>query len=361
MKINKASNSLSNVAPRKNLIVTIGVTILIAIITLSVYMLLKGALETETYYVLNQNLQPRVKVQADMLIPKEVNKGGAPENAISLAQVENGDVYTKIPLYTGDILTQSNTGVTLDTSTGIPDDWVVTSLNINSSQAAGGQVSRGDYFDLIGITEDEGSKYIATNILALDVNYASKQSEDDKGNVVFNDELQYIIGVPQDKAAIIADATDTDKFKSLRVVMSPRAIAYENRKLDDISKPFKSTMETPVLDLKNGTDPTFATVLRDNNGRPVNSDTCSANLVVPTELCKNVETKEPANEQVEQTETVTPEENKPVETENQTTGEDVEPEETTNSKPVENEQQSQETTNKTKPTETTNNNVKPAQ
>lgn len=288
----KGNDGFSAKKPKKNLLATIGIVAALAILILLVFFGLRTALETESYYVLNTNVSARTRIEPEMLEEVVVSKNGSPKNAISLAQVEANPIYSKIPLEVGDTLTLSNTGLELDTSTGIPDDWVVTSINISADKAAGGQVARGDYFDLIGIT-DTGAKYIAVNVLALDVNYSESQSAGADGEVTFNEELQYLIGAPAPAAASILDALDGDTFKTIRAVLSPRSILYKERNLDNINGlVFKSSVDKDIIDLFDGTDRTFTTVLRDNNGRPVNAEYCEAGEIEPEDLCKKLEEME---------------------------------------------------------------------
>lgn len=302
----KSSQGLGMTKPRKNIVVLIFIFLLISIAVVGVFFGLRTVFQTEDYYVLNQNVSARTKVTPDMMAPITVNKGGAPQNAISLAQVRDGEVYTKVPLYVGDILTRSNTGISLDTSTGIPDDWVVTSLNILSSKAVGGQVARGDYFDIIGVS-DQGAKYIATSVLALDVNYSTVSTTNDTGQQSLNDEIQYIIGAPPAEAAAIASATDGNMYSSLRIVMSPRSVSYKERELENLEGVFQASLDVPIMDLYEGTDSSFTTVLRDNNGRPVNYTFCEEGVIQPAELCQKLPPREESkNEPSQEESNITP-------------------------------------------------------
>lgn len=298
--------------PKRNLLAVILTIIGIAIAIALLFLGLSKAFATETYYILNQNVPARVRVTDEMLQEMEVSEGGAPPNAITRQQVINQPIYTKLPLIAGDILTQSNTGFTLDTSTGVPDEWVVTSLNISGSQAAGGQIKRGDYFDILGVT-DKGSRYILTDVLALDVKYTASENDESEGNGnKMNEEIQYIIGVPQDVAAMLAHATDSKQFRNLRIVLSPKSVEYKERELEDIAGVISSGNQTEPIDVFEGTDPTFTAVLRDKNGRPVNREYCEADLVEPAELCDELpglekEKEENENERAKSSQTVTPE------------------------------------------------------
>ena len=293
MKLGKNSG-FNPQKPKKNLLVTIIIVVLISLFALGVFFTLKIAMAEESYYVLNTNVPARAKITTDMLQEVRVSKDGVPQNAIPIGAFEQQDIYTKIPLDAGDILTESNTGLSLDTSTGIPDDWVVTSINISSDKAVGGQIARGDYFDILGVNDMGETRYIAVNVLALDVKYSQSQTADAEGKQVFTEELQYIIGAPAEYAASIASATDSG-ILSLRAVLSPRSIRYKERdiaSLEGVS--FKSDSRTPLLDMFKGTDPSFTTVLRDKNGRPVNKEYCDEGLIEPADYCdklKDLETQ----------------------------------------------------------------------
>lgn len=287
MKIGKNSG-FNPQKPKKNLLVTILIVVLISLFSLGVFFTLKIAMAEESYYVLNTNVPARAKITTDMLQEVRVSKDGVPQNAIPLGAFESQDIYTKIPLDAGDILTESNTGLSLDTSTGIPDDWVVTSINISSDKAVGGQIARGDYFDILGVNDMGETRYIAVNVLALDVKYSQSQTADAEGKQVFNEELQYIIGAPAEYAASIASATDSG-ILSLRTVLSPRSIRYKERDIANLEGvSFKSDSRTPLLDMFEGTDPTFTTVLRDKNERPINKEFCEQGLIEPIEDCNKL-------------------------------------------------------------------------
>lgn len=288
MKINKTNNTAMPTKPRKNIMVLIGIVIAMVVLSTLIFFGLRQVFQTEDYYILNQNISARTKVTAEMLEKVTTNKGGAPQAAISAAQVEQGDIYSKYPLSAGDILTESNTGLTLDTSSGIPDDWSVTTINIASAKAVGGQVKKGDYFDIL-VTGEQGSKFLATDVLALNVAEDTISSEDSTGKTLVNKEMQYTIGAPSSVIATITDAIDSGKFASVRIVLSPRSISYKERELQGIDGVFSADMETPLVSLKEGTDPSFTSVLRDNDGRPVTPSNCLAGIIQPEELCSKIE------------------------------------------------------------------------
>lgn len=284
---------IPSLKPKSNLGVMIVAFLVIIILTVVIFFGLRNLLKTESYWVLNTNVPGKVQVTPDMLDEVTVSLGGAPKTAIGLAQVETGSVFTRYPAGKGDILTESNTGVSLDTTTGIPDSWVITSLDINANDAAGGHVTRGDYFDIIGVNKDGGAKYIAINVLALDVNLDVQQKmiEDQLRENVgpkkpdMNTVMQYIFGLPPEAAAKVHHGLS--QFDSIKIVKSPTNITYGERKEENLDLLYKFSYEDKVIDLFEGTDSEFTPILRDNNGRPVTKSACEAELINPAELCKN--------------------------------------------------------------------------
>lgn len=295
MKVNKTKSSkFKPDKPKKNTLTVTILGALLIVLSLAIFFGLRTAFQTDSYYVLTENVPAKREITSDILEEVVVNKDGVPPTAITKGQVESGGVVSKIPLEKGDILTASNTGVSLDTSAGIPDDWVVTSLNISSNDAVGGQVARGDYFDIIGIT-DAGAKYIATNVLALDVSSAQVEQEGKSGTVM-NTELQYLLGAPPEVAGLIASATNSDVFSSIKIVLSPRSIRYKQRELEKLNGVFKAEIDTKVIDLQKGTDPKFSPVLRDKNERPVNKENCEAGVIEPATYCDKLKQLEGQND-----------------------------------------------------------------
>ena len=136
-------------------------------------------IQTETYYILKEDVPSRAVVTPEMLTPVTVNKGGAPEAALGLEEVQSGSVFAAHPLLAGDILTLSNVGSREDISVGIPDEWVITNFSVGAVNAVAGRIQRGYYFDML-VTTEEGSFYPFVNVMALDttVDLAGASSSD---------------------------------------------------------------------------------------------------------------------------------------------------------------------------------------
>lgn len=268
------------VANNNENLITIIISVIIAIVLfVGVYFGLSSAFETEKYYVLNTNVAARTQIKPQMLTEVVVSKGGSPHNAITLAEVKQGSIFTQYPLMAGDILSASNTGAKASVTNGIPDDWVITSFSINANSAVGGNIDKGNYFDIIGVKSD-GAKYLYTNVLALDVN-RSQQSKDGSLDTT----IQYIIGVPPQEAPKLHHALNSYEIK---LVLSPKTVEYEKRDVVTIDGIFKSD-NSKLVDLYKGTDNKFRDIIRDVNGRPVTLKNCMVkDLINPQDLCKDV-------------------------------------------------------------------------
>jgi len=265
--VDKSKNNVQ-IKSKRNLLVVISSAVGIVAFAGVVWFALSQLLATETYYVLNQDLGSKTQVVETMLTKVETAKGTAPKNAITQAQVAGGNIYTKIPLSAGDILTPSNTGLNIDNSTGIPDSWSVTTFSIPTISAVNGSLTKGQYFDVIGIQEGGTAKYIATNVLALDVDSGITQAEvENDATQTASDTLQITVGMPADKVALLHSALT--KYEKIELALAPKSLAYESRDTSYLQGNYQFDDVTPGFDLYDGTDSTFSVVKRDENGKPV--------------------------------------------------------------------------------------------
>lgn len=269
MKI-KAASSVSNVAgikPKRNFVLTIFGAILIIVLFAGVFFGLNSVFSTETYYVLAADTPAKTQITETMLKEVIVSEGGAPQNSVTLAQVRQGVITTKYPLKAGDVLSESNTGITLEAGRGIPDDWVITSFNISSDNAVGGNITKGDYFDILGVSPENGSKYLFTNVLALEVNNGQTATTDEKGNATsIGTVLQYVVGMPAEEAAKLHHSIAT--FPEIKLILSPVSLKYSERNTSALDGVFTANSDKNT-DLFKGTDNSFSSVMRDENGAPV--------------------------------------------------------------------------------------------
>lgn len=291
----KVNQNIKIQKPKKNsnLAITIVVGLIISGIAVGLFFLLQSVLATENYYVLNISVPAKTQIKPEMLEKVVTSKDTAPKNAISIEEVKQGTVYTRYALNQGDVLSNSNTGLDLDTSVGIPDDWSTTSFTLTADNAVGGNIKRGDYFDIIGITPENGAKYLFFNVLALDVKYGEVATVDAEGNKTqdnkaeITEQIQYVIGMPSDKVPILHHALA--KYEKIKLVLSPNSLKYKERDVQDLTEIFLADNDLAPTDLYEGTDSTFSPVLRDSKGLPVNKINCDNKRIEPASLCDNID------------------------------------------------------------------------
>lgn len=233
-----------------------------------IVMLSLNLIQTETYYVLKEDVPSRAQVTPDMLEPVTVNKGGAPQAAIGMSDVQTGGVYTSHPLLAGDILTNSNVGGNQDVSVGIPDDWVITSFSVGPDSAVGGRIQKGYYFDMM-VAGDGGSYYPFVNILALDtsVDVANSAAGQDGTATDQATGNQYVVGMSPENAAKLQQIMKASSG-DVKLVLSPRQNEYEKPKLSDYEGVFTYDQTDGPQNMGEGTDYTFTSLPRDAFGRP---------------------------------------------------------------------------------------------
>lgn len=265
--VDKSKNNVQ-IKPKRNLLVVVSSAVGIVVFAGIVWFALSQLLATESYYVLNQDIGSKTQVLDSMLTKVETAKGTAPKNAITQAQVSGGNIYTKIPLSAGDILTPSNTGLNIDNSTGIPDGWSVTTFSIPTVSAVNGSITKGQYFDIIGVSDSGIAKYIASNVLALDVDSGISQAEvTNDSTQSASDIIQITVGMPADKIALLHSALT--KYQKIELALAPKSLSYETRDNSYLDGNYSFDDITPGFDLYDGTDSTFSVVKRDENGKPI--------------------------------------------------------------------------------------------
>lgn len=269
-KIKKSlkKNKDLNIKPEKNVLFVVGISIGTIILCIGLWYSLSTLLATESYYILNQDVSAKVLVSTDMLTKVETAKGTAPKNALSLVDVSSNNVYTKVPLQAGDVLSLSNTGLNISSSTGIPDSWSVTSFTIPRNQAVNGNITKGEYFDVIGIN-GSGAKYIATTVLALDIDSGVPNTtvENSKSTAGTGEELNILVGMPDKDIPLFQSAINS--YEKIVLSISPKSINYDKRNTNDLQSVVQFSDNTVAPDLYEGTDNTFSVVKRDKDGRPI--------------------------------------------------------------------------------------------
>lgn len=308
-------------APAKNLIMIGSLSIIFSILAGAAFLMLTSALETEVFYVLNRDVQANELITPDMLAPQETAAGGTPINAMGVAEIQMGGVHARFPLAAGDVVSRSNTTSQLDWTLGVPDDWAITSFNINADHALGGRLQRGDFVDMLviqsdgnifefdgatdSITNNDGdgnrlhenvaqgrtgeAQFVFTSMMVLEVSGGHNEvvHTEDGGAIAqttLGEELQFLVALPPEEVAMLHSALE--RFSSVRLIRSPFMIHYAERNLDSLNNVFLfNSTNLPVADMFEGADPTFVQILRDNTGRPVTHQACASNLITPVELC----------------------------------------------------------------------------
>lgn len=268
----------------KNSIFIWGIIIFIGIVVFLLVLLgINKIFQTDTYYVLDQDVSTRTQISSEMLTPITTSKGTSPKSAIGLSEVQTGNVFTKYPLKTGDILTESNVGALDDISVGVPDSWVVTTFSVNSNDAAGGRIQRGTYFDMM-VTDGGNTFYPFVNVLALDTttdNVSTTQASSDSNQTSTNQSStgEYTVGMPPKDAARLQSIIKKYKTDGIKLVLSPRQNEYNTPQLSDYSGKFSFDSSTPTgantpenlgVDPATGqhTDYTFTPLQRNEFGQP---------------------------------------------------------------------------------------------
>ncbi len=221
-------------------IIWLGVAILLVGVFVGTLFLLKSVYQTETYYVLNQDVPVRSQITMDMLTPVVTSAGTAPGGAPEmpqdqkeierqniLSQVQAGSAFTLFPLKSGDVLSASNVAVLADISVGVPDSWVITSFSVDYNNAVQGRISRGTYFDIM-VVADTGAYYPFVNMLALETatggGTSSASGEDVSG--MNSTTSVYTVGLSPENAAKL-QWLQTFGSGEMKLVLSPRQNEYQ--------------------------------------------------------------------------------------------------------------------------------------
>jgi len=298
---NKAGSIFKNAK-----IIWAGIAILLIFVFIGTLQLLRSVYQTETYYVLNQDVPVRAQITMDMLTPVVTSAGTAPggtpdmttelkasERDAILSAVQGGQAYAQYPLVAGDVLSPSNVGALSDISVGVPDSWVISSIQVDYNNAVQGRIQRGTYFDMMVVAPD-GTYYPFVNILALETLDGGANSSAGAQNQGGTNAVTsiYTVGMsPQNTAKLQWLMSFADG--EIKLVLSPRQNEYASPRIMDYQgKFFYDVLRDgviapglqPVLD-ENGkpvdldgdgetdmreiTDYTFSNIERDQFGRPI--------------------------------------------------------------------------------------------
>lgn len=254
---------------KKNLVLMGGIATAVIFCSILLFNLLSSLFSTEVYYVLNQDVRSKQQITYDMVTPQETAEGTGPANAISMEEIQRGNVYSKYPLYASDPILRSNSGPATSINAGIPDDWSITSFTINSTDAAGGILGKGDYADLMGVSDEKGgAQYILNNMMILEVTFLNQEYDGNSLNgPVVGEVIHYTVGLPPEYVAFLHDALND--YENIKLVKAPYEVNYTERDLAKLKGSFNYDERTGNLDVFEGSDPAFTEVKRDANGKPI--------------------------------------------------------------------------------------------
>ena len=140
------------------------------------FAILSAATAKDSYYVLNTDVTARTEISISMLTQIQTSAGSVPPSALSISDINSTRTFSLYSLKRGDILTKSNTGDLLSLSAGLPSNFVIGSFVAAPSMAAGGNIQRGDYVDIMAIVNDNtvtgssgaAASYILQRVLVID-------------------------------------------------------------------------------------------------------------------------------------------------------------------------------------------------
>lgn len=132
------------------------------------------AADKATYYVMKNSVAARTQVTLSMLTPVSTSATGVPPTALSLNSFAAGNLYTRIPLKAGDVISSSVVGAYQSLTASLPDGYMVASLQVAPGDAVGGRVKSGDYIDIASISSSGHAiaKIVLHHVLVLDVTVA---------------------------------------------------------------------------------------------------------------------------------------------------------------------------------------------
>lgn len=129
------------------------------------------AADQSTYYVMASDVAARTQVTVGMLTPVSTSTNGVPPRALSLNEFTNGNLYTRIPLKAGDVVSSSVVGKFQNLTSTLPDGFMVASLKVDPENAVGGRIKAGDYVDIAAVSASNPivAKIVLHRVLVLDV------------------------------------------------------------------------------------------------------------------------------------------------------------------------------------------------
>lgn len=242
-----------------------------------VFFVLQSVTATTTYYVLNKDIPARTQITSDLLTPVTTSEGGQPRTALTPGSLAaSGQIYSKYALSAGDVVTPTNAGSLTALTKGLPSNYVVASFKADPSIAAGGQVARGDYIDVIAVSDSDSHVFLQRVLVVnattdLDAGGATADSSgtttSGDGTTTTTDGTTgdaaastsvvptlFTVGISQEDAAKLAVVS---KNFSLYVVLSSADSSKNGAKSADVGAAVGDVFSGAVGDSGQGTDNTF--------------------------------------------------------------------------------------------------------
>jgi Flp pilus assembly protein CpaB len=127
------------------------------------------AADQATYYVLSSDVAARTQITPQMLALRSTSASGVPQTALKLNDLSAGNLFTRIPLKAGDVVTSSVVGKFENLTTNLPAGFTVASLKVAPENAVGGRIKTGDYIDIAAVNSNGVAKIVLHHVLVLDV------------------------------------------------------------------------------------------------------------------------------------------------------------------------------------------------
>lgn len=139
-----------------------------------VLLIVGKAADRVPYYVMSTDVAARTQITPQNVKQVDVNADALPVTAVDYQDVASGELFTTVPLKSGDIVTTSVTGNLTPINYELPPGFVAASLSVAPERAVGGKVKAGDFVDVAAVSTAGGagggeSKVVMQNVQVLDV------------------------------------------------------------------------------------------------------------------------------------------------------------------------------------------------
>lgn len=141
----------------------------------AVLSVLGSAAASTTYYVLNRDIPARTQITTSMLAPLQAKVGEEPPRAYDLVYVRDHDIYARVALQAGDLVTASTAGPLERINRDLPGNFVAASLAVAPERAVAGKIRAGDYVDIIAVDTESAqgtAGVVMHHVLVIDVTVA---------------------------------------------------------------------------------------------------------------------------------------------------------------------------------------------